>query len=41
MAGEMRTTVYALDLDAFGTRGKEPSRPFEEVLEDPRRGGLP
>ena len=30
----------ALDLEAFGRRHKEPSRPFERVLEDLRRDGL-
>ena len=30
----------ALDLEAFGRRAKEPSRPFEKVLEDLKRDGL-
>lgn len=30
----------ALDLESFETRRKEPSRPFERVLEDLRRDGL-
>ena len=30
----------ALDLEAFERRRKEPSRPFERVLEDLRRDGL-
>ena len=30
----------ALDLGAFEKRRKEPSRPFEKVLEDLKRGGL-
>ena len=30
----------ALDLEAFEKRRKEPSRPFERVLEDLRRDGL-
>lgn len=30
----------ALDLEAFRTRAKEPSRPFEKVLEDLKRDGL-
>jgi hypothetical protein len=30
----------ALDLEAFEKRSKEPSRPFEKVLEDPKRAGL-
>ena len=30
----------ALDLEAFTKRAKEPSRPFEKVLEDLRRDGL-
>ncbi|MET0516621.1 MAG: CopG family transcriptional regulator [Nitrospiraceae bacterium] len=29
-----------LDLEAFGRRAKEPSRPFEKVLEDLKRDGL-
>jgi hypothetical protein len=30
----------ALDLEAFEKRAKEPSRPFEKVLEDLKRDGL-
>ena len=30
----------ALDLEAFERRAKEPSRPFERVLEDLKRDGL-
>ena len=30
----------ALDLEAFDRRSKEPSRPFEKVLEDLKRDGL-
>jgi hypothetical protein len=30
----------ALDLEAFDRRAKEPSRPFEKVLEDLKRDGL-
>jgi hypothetical protein len=30
----------AADLEAFGKRRKEPSRPFEKVLEDLKRDGL-
>jgi hypothetical protein len=30
----------ALDLEAFSRRAKEPSRPFEKVLEDLKRDGL-
>lgn len=30
----------ALDLEAFEKRAKEPSRPFERVLEDLKRDGL-
>jgi hypothetical protein len=30
----------ALDLEVFEKRRKEPSRPFERVLEDLRRDGL-
>lgn len=30
----------ALDLGAFDRRAKEPSRPFEKVLEDLKRDGL-
>ena len=30
----------ALDLEAFERRAKEPSRPFEKVLEDLKRDGL-
>jgi len=30
----------ALDLEAFEKRSKEPSRPFEKVLEDLKRDGL-
>ena len=30
----------ALDLEAFDRRAKEPSRPFEKVLEDLKREGL-
>jgi len=30
----------ALDLEAFEKRSKEPSRPFERVLEDLKRDGL-
>ena len=30
----------ALDLEAFEKRRKEPSRPFEKVLEDLKRDGL-
>lgn len=30
----------AVDLGAFGKRKKEPSRPFEKVLEDLKRDGL-
>ena len=30
----------ALDLEAFNRRAKEPSRPFEKVLEDLKRDGL-
>ena len=30
----------SLDLEAFEKRRKEPSRPFERVLEDLRRDGL-
>ena len=30
----------ALDLEAFEKRAKEPSRPFEKVLEDLKRHGL-
>jgi hypothetical protein len=30
----------ALDLDAFEKRSKEPSRPFEKVLQDLKRDGL-
>jgi hypothetical protein len=30
----------ALDLEAFDRRAKEPSRPFERVLEDLKRDGL-
>ena len=30
----------AADLRAFGERSKEPSRPFEKVLEDLKRDGL-
>jgi len=30
----------ALDLEAFEKRRKEPSRPFERVLEDLKRDGL-
>lgn len=30
----------ALDLGAFEKRRKEPSRPFEKVLEDLKRDGL-
>ncbi len=30
----------ALDLEAFKARAKEPSRPFEKVLEDLKRDGL-
>ncbi len=30
----------SLDLEAFRRRAKEPSRPFEKVLEDLRRDGL-
>ncbi len=30
----------ALDLEAFTRRAKEPSRPFEKVLEDLKRDGL-
>ena len=30
----------ALDLEAFDKRSKEPSRPFEKVLEDLKRDGL-
>jgi hypothetical protein len=30
----------AVDLEAFDKRRKEPSRPFEKVLEDLKRDGL-
>jgi hypothetical protein len=30
----------ALDLEAFEKRAKEPSRPFEKVLEDLKRDGI-
>lgn len=30
----------SLDLEAFEKRAKEPSRPFEKVLEDLKRDGL-
>jgi hypothetical protein len=30
----------ALDLEAFEKRAKEPSRPFEKILEDLKRDGL-
>lgn len=30
----------AVDLEAFDRRAKEPSRPFEKVLEDLKRDGL-
>ena len=30
----------AVDLEAFNRRAKEPSRPFEKVLEDLKRDGL-
>ena len=30
----------ALDLESFEKRSKEPSRPFEKVLEDLKRDGL-
>jgi hypothetical protein len=30
----------ALDLEAFERRAKEPSRPFEKVLEDLKRDGI-
>lgn len=30
----------AVDLDAFDRRAKEPSRPFEKVLEELKRDGL-
>ena len=30
----------AVDLEAFDRRTKEPSRPFEKVLEDLKRDGL-
>jgi len=30
----------AIDLEAFEKRAKEPSRPFEKVLEDLKRDGL-
>ena len=30
----------ALDLEVFEKRAKEPSRPFEKVLEDLKRDGL-
>lgn len=30
----------AVDLEAFDRRAKEPSRPFENVLEDLKRDGL-
>jgi hypothetical protein len=30
----------AVDLDAFDRRAKEPSRPFEKVLEELKRDGI-